>query len=143
MQTGYSLSGEPQSTANEEPCAPPLQRISLANLAARVTDTYRNFVVNAINDHCVRVAVMQGEYRWHRHPQSDECFLTLEGHLEIDLDGGQTIHLGPGELFTIPKGVVHRTRARVRTVNLCFEDRGAYTDVEFLDEGNSRPSPSL
>ena len=132
MSTGYALSGEPQSTRNEEPAFPPLERISLSNLAASVTGVYRNFVVNAVNDHCVRIAVMQGEYRWHRHPDSDECFLTLEGHLEIDLVE-RTIHLKPGQMFTIPRGVVHRTRAAVRTVNLCFEDRDAYTAVEFVD----------
>jgi mannose-6-phosphate isomerase-like protein (cupin superfamily) len=133
MTAGYTLSGEPQSEVNEEPCCPPLHRISLANVAATVTDVYRNFVINAVNDHCVRIAVMQGEYRWHRHPDSDECFLTLEGHLEIDLADGRMVGLKPGQMFTIPRGVIHRTRAAVRTVNLCFEHRSAYRDVEFVE----------
>jgi mannose-6-phosphate isomerase-like protein (cupin superfamily) len=133
MESGYALSGEKQSLDNEQPAFPPLQDILLLKVAARITDVYRNFVINTVNDHCVRIAVMQGDYRWHRHPASDECFLTLEGHLEIDLADGRTVHLQPGQLFTIPRGVVHRTRASIRTVNLCFEHRGAYTDVEFVD----------
>jgi mannose-6-phosphate isomerase-like protein (cupin superfamily) len=132
MKSGYALSGEVQSAANEQPSFPTLSIISLADVASKVTDVYRNFVINGVNDHCVRIAVMQGEYRWHQHPHSDECFLVLEGKLEIDLADGRTIHLQPGELFTISKGVVHRTRASVRTVNLCFEHRDAYTDVEFV-----------
>jgi mannose-6-phosphate isomerase-like protein (cupin superfamily) len=74
---------------------------------------------------------MVGEYRWHRHPHSDECFLILEGELEIDLDEGRLVVLKPGQMFNLPAGVRHRTRARVRTVNLCFEDKLAYTDVVF------------
>jgi mannose-6-phosphate isomerase-like protein (cupin superfamily) len=132
MDSGYALSGEPQSPNNEQPAFPRLGMVNLNHVAANVTDVYCNFVLNAINDHCVRIAVMQGEYRWHQHPHSDECFLVVEGQLEIDLADGRTIHLHPGELFTIPKGVVHRTRASVRTVNLCFEHRTAYTDVEFV-----------
>ncbi len=80
------------------------------------------------------MAVMQGEYRWHRHPRSDECFLTLEGCLEIDLADGPTIKLSPGQAFTVPAGTIHRTRSEVRSVNLCFEHLKAYTDVEFVED---------
>jgi mannose-6-phosphate isomerase-like protein (cupin superfamily) len=116
---------------NESPAFAPLVPVRLKPTADAVTDTYRNFVLSQVNDHCVRMAVMQGEYRWHRHPRSDETFLVLEGCLTIDLAGGQTIVLHPGEMFTIPAKTVHRTRASVRTVNVCFERSDAYTDVEF------------
>ncbi len=117
----------------ETPVLPELTRIELRQMADVVQQRYRNFVINKVNDHCVRMAVMQGEYRWHFHPSSDEFFLTLEGRLEIDLADGRTIVLNPGEAFTIPAKTVHRTRASVRTVNLCFEHRDAYTDVEFVE----------
>lgn len=107
--------------------------VDLKELAAQISESYKNFVVLDVNQHCVRLAVMTGEYRWHRHPRSDECFLVMEGELEIDLDGGRMVVLKPGQLFNIPAGVKHRTRARVRTVNLCFEDKHAYTDVVFED----------
>jgi mannose-6-phosphate isomerase-like protein (cupin superfamily) len=76
---------------------------------------------------------MQGEFRWHQHPRSDECFLVVEGELEIDLADGRTFSLKPGEVFTIPAHVIHRTRSHARAVNLCFEARNAYTDVVFED----------
>ena len=44
---------------------------------------------------------------------------------------GRTFRLKPGEVFTIPAGVIHRTRSHARAVNLCFEDRNAYTNVVF------------
>jgi mannose-6-phosphate isomerase-like protein (cupin superfamily) len=117
----------------EEAAFGPLSVVDLKREAASVEQTYKNFVVQNVNDHCVRMAVMEGEFRWHHHPRSDECFLVLEGELEIDLASGETFRLKPGEVFTIPAGVVHRSRSRSRAVNLCFENRDAYNDVVFAE----------
>lgn len=46
--------------------------------------------------------------------------MVLEGELFIDLED-KTISLKPGEIFTIPRNVMHRTWSKERTVNLCFE----------------------
>ena len=123
-----------QPSHSEEPAFAHLQPIDLKQAAAGVDVVYKNFVLSTVNNHCVRMAVMQGKYRWHQHPRSDECFLALEGRLEIDLAGGRTIVLRSGEAFTVPAGVVHRTRSHERSVNLCFENLDAYTDVVFVDE---------
>jgi mannose-6-phosphate isomerase-like protein (cupin superfamily) len=120
----------------EQASFPPLTIVNLKREAASVEQAYKNVVVCGVNNHCVRMAVMQGEFRWHRHPHSDECFLVLEGELEIDLVGGESFRLTPGEAITIPAGVIHRTRSSSRAVNLCFEDRNAYTDVVFEDFGS-------
>jgi mannose-6-phosphate isomerase-like protein (cupin superfamily) len=120
-------------THTEEAAFPALTVIDLQREAMSVEQTYKNFVVNDVNNHCVRLAVMQGEFRWHHHPRSDECFLVIEGELKIDLADGRTFHLRPGQAFTIPAGVAHHTRSRARAVNLCFETRDAYTHVVFED----------
>ena len=48
------------------------------------------------------------------------------GRLIIDLDGegGRSVELTPRHGFVVPKGVVHRTRARERTVMLMVEGAG-------------------
>ncbi len=120
-------------THSEQAAFPALAIVDLKREAASVARGYKNFVVFNVNNHSVRLAVMQGEFRWHQHPRSDECFLVLEGELEIDLADGRTFRLKPGEAFTIPAGVVHRTRSHGRAVNLCFENQDAYTDVVFED----------
>lgn len=121
-------------THDEQAAFPAMIVVDLRREAAAIDQVYKNFVVLNVNNHCLRMAVMQGEFRWHRHPRSDECFLVLEGDLEIDFADGRTFHLQPGQAFTIPAGVVHRSRSRARAVNLCFEDRGAYTDVIFEED---------
>ena len=84
-------------------------------------DVYSNFIVQTINDHVLRIAVIHGEFHWHKHENCDELFLVLEGELLIDFEGSETISIKPGEVFLVPANTMHRTRSNERTVNLCFE----------------------
>jgi mannose-6-phosphate isomerase-like protein (cupin superfamily) len=111
----------------------PLTIVDMKQAAASVSQAYRNFALLAVNQHSIRLAVMEGEYRWHYHPHSDECFVVLEGELEIDIAGGETFLIKPWQAFTVPAGITHRTRARIRTANLCFENSSAHTEVAFVD----------
>jgi mannose-6-phosphate isomerase-like protein (cupin superfamily) len=86
---------------------------------------WRNLVLTTVNDSVVRLGVIEGEYHWHLHEREDEFFMTLEGVLELDLrdaDGTErSVTLFPLEAFTVPRGVVHRTRAEERTTILMVE----------------------
>ena len=73
-----------------------------------------------MNDSVVRLAVVTGEYHWHKHDNDDEFFFVLEGRFLIDLEG-RTVELNGWEGFVVPKGVVHRTRAPERAVILMVE----------------------
>lgn len=112
---------------NEPVRYPALRVVDLKEEGAKVADSYRNTVINRVNASCLRLAVFDGEYRWHYHPRSDELFIVVEGCLAIDLEDGRELRLRPWESVTIPATVVHRTRAIGRTVNLCFEELGAET----------------
>lgn len=118
--------------SNEPVKYPGLRVIDLAAEARAVTEDYRNQVLNAVNDSCLRLAVFQGKYRWHVHPASDELFVILEGAMIIELKDGTSIRIGPLQAATVPAGVVHRTIGVGRTVNLCFER--AQAETVFLDE---------
>jgi mannose-6-phosphate isomerase-like protein (cupin superfamily) len=80
-----------------------------------------NQTLTRVNDALVRLAIIQGEYHWHRHAREDECFIVLEGELLIDLEHRETITLGKYLGFTVPRGVLHRTRALQKTVILMLE----------------------
>lgn len=101
--------------------------VNLAREGAASTEAYRNVVVNRVNESCLRLATFEGEYRWHFHPDSDELFVVVDGQLEIDLADGSSLCLHPWDMVTIPAGVVHRTRAVGRTINITFEHMGAGT----------------
>jgi mannose-6-phosphate isomerase-like protein (cupin superfamily) len=124
--------------ANEPIQFPALEVVDVSKEGASITDSYRNIVLNRVNSSCVRMAVMQGEYPWHYHPDADELFLVVEGLLKIDLKDGRSFSLGPLQMVTIPAGTIHRTSAAIRTVNLCFETLGTGTVfVEEVNEGGA------
>jgi mannose-6-phosphate isomerase-like protein (cupin superfamily) len=76
-----------------------------------------------VNDSVVRMAVIEGEYHWHKHDADDEFFYVVEGQLLIDFKD-RTVELAPRQGFVVPKGVVHRTRALRRTAILMVENAG-------------------
>lgn len=85
--------------------------IDLASKLATFTEAWQPRTVSLFNGHDVMVAKLRGEYHWHVHDDSDDFFLVLAGSLEIDLDDGTTVTLGPGQLYVVPQGVRHRPRA--------------------------------
>jgi mannose-6-phosphate isomerase-like protein (cupin superfamily) len=73
-----------------------------------------------VNDAVVRLAVMEGDFHWHKHDDEDEFFFVLEGALTIELEDGE-IHLAPGQGVTVPRGKLHFPHAHGRTVVLMVE----------------------
>ena len=106
---------------------PALTVVDIGAEQAAVAESYSNQVLVNVNTDCMRLAVFEGEYRWHQHPDSDELFLVVAGILQIDLEGGNRLELTEWQSVVIPAGTVHRTRAIGRTVNLTCEKNGAQT----------------
>jgi len=94
---------------------------------AGITDVYKNQVLFDINNECMRLAVFEGEYRWHHHPDSDELFLVVAGELQIEFEDSPQVTLTEWQGIVIPAGTVHRTRAIGRTVNITYEKQRAQT----------------
>jgi mannose-6-phosphate isomerase-like protein (cupin superfamily) len=90
-----------------------------AEIAAH--EPWFNQTLTTVNDAVVRLGIIQGEYHWHKHDREDECFIVLEGELLLDIEGQGTVTLGKHLGYTVPRGVVHRTRAKEKTVILMVE----------------------
>jgi mannose-6-phosphate isomerase-like protein (cupin superfamily) len=95
--------------------------IDILQQASHPTGPYANNVLAEVNDHVVRISLMTEPYFWHLHPDSDETFIGLEGTVILELKD-QRIELSAGQMFTVPKGVAHRTApSGARSVNLTIE----------------------
>ena len=99
---------------------PPLEKIDVGAIAAACDKPWWNRTLCQVNDSVARVGVFLGEFHWHKHDREDELFYVLEGNLLLDLED-RTVELGPTQMMVVPRGVVHRTRAAVRTVVLMVE----------------------
>jgi len=99
-----------------------LTKLNVFDLTKNITDDWKNFIVSEINDHVVRLSVLQRDFHWHSHSESDEMFYVIEGKLFVDLEN-TTEEINPGEMITVPKNIKHRTRSNERTLILCFESK--------------------
>lgn len=97
-----------------------LQLIDVRNLVATCEKQWFNQTLCQVNDCVVRLGVLQGEFHWHKHEREDEFFFVLEGELLIDLET-ETARLGPHQGYTVPRGLLHRTRTPSRTAVLMVE----------------------
>ena len=98
----------------------PLQVIDIPNLIESCSKKWQNISLCKVNNSVVRLAVIEGEFHWHKHEREDEFFFVIDGLLVIDLEG-KLIELRPNQGVTFPKGVMHRTRAPSRTSILLVE----------------------
>jgi mannose-6-phosphate isomerase-like protein (cupin superfamily) len=97
--------------------------VSLTSMLARFSEHWAPKKIAEINDYDVKIVKLQGEFTWHRHPDTDEFFLVIDGQLTIQLHDGDVV-LGPGELFVVPKGTEHCPKADAETSVLLIEPKG-------------------
>jgi len=101
----------------------PLELVDVQALVDACTDRWYNQTLTRVNDAVVRLGVLEGEYHWHKHDNEDEFFYVVDGRFLIDLEG-RSVELLPRQGFTVPRGVVHRTRAPERSIVLMVEAAG-------------------
>ena len=99
-----------------------LEVVDVAAVVAGCRKKWFNQTLVQVNDSVVRLGIVKGEFHWHKHGRDDEFFFVLEGRLLLDLEN-RTIELGPGQGVVVPKKVMHRPRARRKTVMLMVETR--------------------
>jgi len=97
--------------------------INLADKFSSFTERWQPKVVAEMNDYQFKLSKLEGEFVWHDHKETDETFLVIEGNLRIDFRDG-AVHLGPGEMFVVPRGVEHRPCAESEVKLMIIEPRG-------------------
>ena len=112
-------------------------RVNLAEALASVDEPFRPLIVAGLNDYKVAVVKTAGEFVWHKHDETDDFFLVLEGRLTIQLRDGD-VSLEPGELYVVPRGVEHCPRADEEAHVLLIEPRGT---VNTGDAGGPMTAP--
>ena len=114
------MSSESQYSISTDIKFKPLEVFDVWKIQEECKEHWFNQTLCKVNDCVVRLGVIQEEFHWHKHEQEDECFYVVDGRLFIDLEG-RKVELTPKQGFTVPKGVLHRTRAPERTVILMIE----------------------
>ena len=97
--------------------------VNLADKLATFSERWSPRVVAQMNDVQFKLVKMQGDFVWHSHEDTDEVFLVVKGVMEIGLRDRDVV-LREGEMFVIPRGVEHITRACEECHALIVEPAG-------------------
>jgi len=99
------------------------EAINLQRKFELFTEHWSPKVIAEMNNYQFKLSKLEGDFIWHNHPETDETFVVVEGHLRIDFRDGE-VHLGPGEMFVVPKGVEHKPFAEGEVKLMIIEPRG-------------------
>ena len=95
--------------------------INLSDKLGEFSEHWSPKIVARYNDNEVRLVKTDGEFVWHKHDETDELFLILEGEFDMDFRD-RTVTVKAGELLIVPKGTEHRPAARRGEVKLLLID---------------------
>jgi len=103
-----------------------LRRVDAINLEEKLatfSEHWRPRTIGQFNGHDLLLAKALGEFVWHKHDETDDFFLVIQGTLIIEMRD-RSVTLRPGELFVVPRGVEHRPVAREEVHVLVIEAIG-------------------
>ncbi|MGE4073610.1 MAG: cupin domain-containing protein [Lysobacterales bacterium] len=98
----------------------PGQVLAPTQIAAALEELWSPRVVAELDDNYVKVAKVQGTLGWHAHTDEDELFYVLRGQFRIEMEA-QTVDLGPGQMYVVPKGVRHNPVAEEECLIMLIE----------------------
>src|ERR1700761_404744 len=106
-----------------------LPKQSIPEVLSQITGHWQQKLVASVNSsHDIKIAKIQGEFIWHRHPDTDELFYILDGGpltLQFKKEDGGDVVLQKGDIFVVPRGVQHCPKANKETAIMIVESCGA------------------
>jgi mannose-6-phosphate isomerase-like protein (cupin superfamily) len=109
------------------------QPINFEEKLGKFSEQWSPKIIAQLNDYHFKVAKIQGEFIWHDHPETDEVFVVLKGHLVI-LFRDCRVSLNEGEMFVVPKGMEHKPVAENECQILLIEPAGTVNTGNVVNE---------
>tara|TARA_A100001015_G_scaffold298342_1_gene380947 strand:- start:1316 stop:2035 length:720 start_codon:yes stop_codon:yes gene_type:complete len=106
--------------------------IRLEEKFSKFTEHWSPRVVAKLNDYELKVVKVQGDFVWHKHSDTDEVFIVIDGEMRIDMQDSPDVILKAGELCVVKKGDVHKPYAEHECKILLIEP----ADVINTGDGN-------
>ncbi|HZE86681.1 MAG TPA: cupin domain-containing protein [Methylomirabilota bacterium] len=99
------------------------QAVNIEQKLALFNDYWNPKLVGEINEQEVKVVKLKGEFVWHDHPDADELFLVIKGHLIIHFRD-KDVQAEEGEFIIVPRGVEHKPEAQQETHIVLIDQKG-------------------
>ena len=99
------------------------KHINLSSKFDKFKDHWSPKVIAEMNDYQFKLVKIKGEFVKHKHSETDEVFLVIEGSMNIEFET-ETIEINCGEMIVVPKGITHKPFANEECKVMLIEPRG-------------------
>ena len=100
-----------------------MNKINLNSKLKLFSEHWSPKVIAEMNDYQFKLVKLKGEFVWHKHDDTDETFMIIEGTLNIEFKD-KTVRLKEGEMIVVKKGEMHKPFAEEECKILLIEPRG-------------------
>ena len=97
--------------------------IDIKQKYSHFSDQWQPRVIAEMNDYEFKIARIEGEFIWHKHDDTDEVFIIIEGEMILAMRDGE-VALKEGQMFVVPKGVEHKPIAKTECKIMLVEPKG-------------------
>jgi mannose-6-phosphate isomerase-like protein (cupin superfamily) len=100
-----------------------MTKINFAEKFNLFSEQWTPKIIAQLNDYHFKLVRIQGDFTWHKHDNTDEAFIVIDGEMRMDYENEQII-LKNGEMIIVPKGKNHKPYAATEAKLLVIEPAG-------------------
>jgi mannose-6-phosphate isomerase-like protein (cupin superfamily) len=87
-----------------------MKKINLKSKFNKFNDRWSPKIIAEMNDYQFKLVKIKNDFVWHKHDDTDEVFIVVEGKIHIEFED-KTIEINEGEMIVVPKGTKHKPYA--------------------------------
>jgi len=110
-----------------------MKKINFRRKFEKFSDHWSPKVIAEMNDYQFKLVKIKNDFIWHKHEDTDEVFIVIEGEIAIEFEE-ETINLKIGEMIVVPKGIKHRPYANEEACIMLVEPKGVVNTGDKIDE---------
>ena len=100
-----------------------MKKINFKSKFSKFTDQWSPKVIAQMNDYQFKLVRIENDFTWHKHDDTDEVFIVLEGQIFIEFEN-ETIEINEGEMLVVPAGIKHKPFAEREAKIMLVEPSG-------------------
>jgi len=108
-------------------------KINIKEKFLKFSEHWSPKVIAELNDYQFKLAKIKGEFIWHKHDETDEVFIVIEGKMTIEFRD-KKVELMEGDMYVVPKGVDHRPYSKNECKIMLVEPKGVVNTGNSISE---------
>ena len=100
-----------------------MKKINFKSKFQKFEDHWSPKVIAEMNDYQFKLVKIEKDFIWHKHDETDEVFIVMEGKIFIEFED-EVVEINEGEMIVVPKGVKHKPYAEKEAKIMLIEPRG-------------------